>query len=141
METLHGQIFALYLFDVAEAINLQAAAADIGGSVRAKFAAKPATPAYVQYQQPPLVFEGAAVDIPTLDGFRVGFKLFDYGVISLRLTREFDGTWSELAGISNDMVENEALERQAEQACRSVALRLQDAMTEPRRPRSPRTTS
>ncbi len=132
METLHGQIFALYLFDVAEAINLQTAAADIGGAVRAKFAAKPATPAYVQYQQPPLVFEGAAVDVPALDGFRVGFKLFDYGVISLRLTRDFDGTWPELANLSNTLVENEALERHAEQACRSVALRLQNAMTAPR---------
>ena len=89
MENLHGQIVALYLFDVAEATDLQAAASAIGGSVRAKFAPKPATPAYVQYQQPPLWFDGAAVDIPSIDGFRVGFKVFDYGIISLRLTREF----------------------------------------------------
>ncbi|RPI48277.1 MAG: hypothetical protein EHM55_25835 [Acidobacteria bacterium] len=132
METLHGQIFALYLFDVAEATDLQLAAADIGGSVRSKFTAKPATPAYVKYQQPPLIFEGAAVDVATVDGFRVAFKLFDYGVISLRLTRDFDGTWPELAAISNDLVENEALERQAEQACRTVALRLRKALTKPR---------
>ncbi len=132
METLQGQIFALYLFDVAEAADLRAAATHIGGSVRSKFAAKPATPAYVQYQQPPIVFEGSAVDVPVLDGFRAGFKLFDYGVISLRLTRDFQGTWPELAAISNDLIENEALERQAEQACRAVALRLQNAMTRPR---------
>ncbi len=87
MESLHGQIFALYLFDVAEAADLQAAASVIGGSVRSKFAPKQATPAYVQYQQPPLWFEGAAVDFPSIDGFRVGFKLFDYGIISLRLTQ------------------------------------------------------
>ena len=133
METLHGQIFALYLFDIAEAANLQDAAAHIGGSLRARFAAKPATPAYVQYQQPPLVFDGAAVDIPVLDGFRVGFKLFDYGIVSLRLTRDFEGTWPELAGVSHELIENEALERQAEQACRSVATRLQQALTRPRR--------
>jgi hypothetical protein len=132
MESLHGQIFALYLFDVAEAADLQTAASTIGGSVRSKFAPKPATPAYVQYQQPPLWFEGAAVDFPSIDGFRVGFKLFDYGVISLRLTREFHGSWPELAQISNNLVENEALERQAEQACRTVADRLKSALSEPR---------
>jgi hypothetical protein len=132
MEILHGQIFALYLFDVAEATHLQTAAAAIGGSVRARFAPKPAAPAYVQYQQPPLLFDGTAVDIPAIDGFRVAFKLFDYGVVSLRLTRDFQGTWTELAGVAHELVENEALERRAEQACRSVAARLKAAMRGPR---------
>jgi hypothetical protein len=132
VENLRGQIFALYLFDVAEAANLQSAAATIGGGVRAKLAPKPATPAYVQYLQPPLLFDGTAVDIPTIDGFHVGFKLFDYGVISMRLTRDFQGAWPALVAIANDLIENEALERQAEQVCRSVAARLQDAMKEPR---------
>ena len=105
--------------------TFSAAASAIGGSVRAKFAPKPATPAYVRYQQPPLWFDGAGVDIPPIDGFRVGFKVFDYGIISLRLTREFHGTWPDLADASDQLVENEALERQAEQACRSVADRLE----------------
>jgi hypothetical protein len=132
VETLRGQVLALYLFDVAEATNLQAAAAEIGGGVRAKFAPKRATPAYVQYQEPPLLFDGTTVDLPSIDGFRVGFKLFDYGVISLRLTRDFEGTWSDLAAVAHTLIENDALERQAEQACRAVALRLKSAMKEPR---------
>jgi hypothetical protein len=132
MEQLHGQIFALYLFDVAEATDLRAAAAEIGGSVRARFAPKPATPAYVQYQEPPLWFEGGAVDAPAIDGFRTGFKIFDYGIISLRLTRDFEGSWPQLAEASHQLIENEALERQAEQACRAVADRLKPAMREPR---------
>ena len=119
--------------------TLEAAAASIGGSVRAKFAPKPATPPYVQYQQPPLWFEGAAVDHPSIDGFRVGFKLFDYGVISLRLTREFSGTWKDLTDLSSDLVENEGLERLAEQACRAIADRLQPAMIHPGRPSFPKT--
>jgi hypothetical protein len=132
METLHGQIVAFYLFDVAEGADLQRAASAISVSARARLAPKPATPAYVQYQQPPLWFEGAAVDIPSIDGFRAGFKLFDYGVISLRLTRDFHGTWPELADTSHEVIENEILERHAEQACRAIAGRLKDAMIEPR---------
>jgi hypothetical protein len=132
MEQLHGQIVAFYLFDVAEAIDLPAAAAAIGSSARATFAPKPATPAYVRYQQPPLLFDAAAVGAPSIDGFQVSFKVFDYGVISLRLTRAFDGTWRDLADASDRLVENEALERQAEQACRSVAGRLTQVLTDPR---------
>jgi hypothetical protein len=132
MEQLRGEIFALYLFDVAEGADLRAAAAAVGSGVRARLAPKPATPAYVQYQQPPLWFEGAAVDFPLIDGFRAGFKLFDYGVISLRLTREFSGNWRQLADVSSELIENDALERKAEQACRTLAERLRSALTEPR---------
>lgn len=82
MEGLHGQIVALYLFDVAEATDLRAAASAISSSVRAQFTPKPAAP--------------------------------------------------ELADASDHLVENEALERQAEQACRRVAERLKHAMTDPR---------
>jgi hypothetical protein len=133
VEALHGEIVALYLFDVAEAIDLQAATIAISSSVRATFAPKPATPAYIKYQQPPLLFDGAGVSIPSIDGFRAGFKVFDYGVISLRLTRDFHGTWADLADVSDQLVENEALERQAENACRTVADRLKHVMTDPRR--------
>ena len=97
MEMLHGQIFALYLFDVAEAIDLQAAAIGHRQQRRAKFAPKPATPPTSNISSRRCWFDGAAVDVPSIDGFRVGFKLFDYGIISLRLTREFHGTWPELA--------------------------------------------
>jgi hypothetical protein len=132
MEILHGHIFALYLFDVAEAADLQAAASAIRGGVRSQFAPKPATPAYVRYQQAPLWFEGAAIDRPTMEGFRVGVKLFDYGIISLRLTRDFTGTWEDLAAASNELVGNEALEQEAEALCHAFAKRLASALTEPR---------
>jgi hypothetical protein len=132
MEILRGQVVGLYLFDIAEAIDLQRAAAVVSTSVRGKFSSKPSTPPYVQYQQPPLLFEGGAVDIPSIGGFRVGFKVFDYGIISLRLTREFEGTWAALADTAEELVENEALERQAERACRGVAERLAQAITAPR---------
>ena len=133
MEQLHGQIVGIYLFDIAEATDLQIAASAITSSVRAKFTPKPATPAYVKYQVPPLLFDGDRVGIPTIDGFRVSFTVFDYGVISLRMTREFHGSWPELADASDQLVENEALERQAEQACRQVAEQLTHAMTDPRK--------
>ena len=133
METIRsGQIFALYLFDVAEATDLTAAARLVAGTARARLEPKAATPAYFQYQQPPLTFEGSAVGVATLDDFRVAFRIFDYGVVSLRLSRPFSGTWADLSGVAQTLVENEALERQSEQACRAVLQRLAPALKKPR---------
>ena len=45
-----AQIYAFYLFDVAETVNLSAIPALIGGpTVAARLAPKSPTPAYVQY--------------------------------------------------------------------------------------------
>jgi hypothetical protein len=127
-----GQIFALYLFDIAEAADLQAAANLVGGSTRARLEPKAAAPAYFQYQQPPLTFDGTAVDVPAVGDFRASFRIFDYGVVSLRLSKPFSGTWSDLSRVAQTLVENEALERQSEQVCRSVAAKLAAAMKKPR---------
>jgi hypothetical protein len=127
-----GQIFALYLFDVADGIDLVAAASIVSGSTRARLEPKAPTPAYLQYQQPPLLFEGPAVEQAALEGFQVAFRVFDYGVISLRLSQPFDGTWADLSKTAQTLVENEALERQAELACRALAERLGRAVVKPR---------
>jgi hypothetical protein len=124
-----GQIVAFYLFDVAETINLQRIPALVGGPVvAAKLAPKPATPAYVQYENPPLSFDGAAIDIPELDGFQVRFRAYDYGVISVALSRGFAGEWAELLGVGQSLIENAELEQRAEDVCRRFANRIKAAM-------------
>ena len=60
-----AQLVAFYLFDVAETIDLASIPALVAGpSSRARLTPKPATPAYVQYDTPPLSFDGEAVDAP-----------------------------------------------------------------------------
>ena len=50
-----GRIDAFYLFDVAESADLPAIPRLISGeAVSARLLPKPATPAYVQYEKPPL---------------------------------------------------------------------------------------
>ncbi|MCM3878594.1 MAG: hypothetical protein ND807_00660, partial [Vicinamibacterales bacterium] len=127
-----GQIFALYLFDVAEAADLTAAEGLVGGTTRARLEPKAPTPAYFQYQQPPLTFDGGAVDIAAIDDFKVTFRIFDYGVVSLRLSKPFSGTWADLSRVAQTLVENEALERKSEHACRAVSQRLAPALKKPR---------
>jgi uncharacterized protein YifE (UPF0438 family) len=123
-------ITAFYLFDVADEIDLPRLQQEIGGgAAAARFAQKSGTPTYLQYAIPPLIVDGDAVGIAEIQGFRARLKFFDYGVVSLALTRPFAGDWSELIALSQRYIDNEALEQQAEGACRSVVARVAAAMT------------
>lgn len=128
-----AHIAAFYLFDVAESADLSAVPTLVGGpAVPARLAPKPATPAYVQYEKAPLSFDGEAVGCSAIDEFRVRFRVFDYGVLSVGLTRSFEGTWKELLALSQTLLENPDLESRAEQLCRTVLRRLRPAFTSPR---------
>src|SRR5262245_41120538 len=95
-EIRSGQIILLYLFDVAETVNLQAIPPLIAApATAAKLAPKPATPAYVQYDKPPLLFDGEAIGVSEVDGFRPRFRVYDYGVISVALSRSIGGSWAD----------------------------------------------
>ena len=126
MENLHGQIFALYLFDVAEAADLQTAASAIGGSVRATVRTETRDPCVrSDISSRRSGSKAAAVDRP-VDG-RIPRRLQ-----AVRLRHHLaaaDARVHTARGPSSptsrvELVENEALEQQAEQACRGVAERL-----------------
>ena len=87
MREVGGHVTAFFLHEAAEAIDLSAVTSLIGGTSRVRLTPKTTTPSYVQYEQPPLTIEGAAIGLPDALGFAVRFKLFDYGVISVALTR------------------------------------------------------
>jgi hypothetical protein len=123
-----AHLYAFYLFDIAETIELGAIPALIPGpAVAARLAPKPATPAYVQYEKPPLSFDGEAVGVPEIDSFRVRVRVYDYGVISVRLSQGFAGSWSELVALGQTLVESAELEQQAERLAHTVAGRLKPA--------------
>jgi hypothetical protein len=124
-----GQIVAFYLFDVAETIDLPAISSLVGGlTTAARLAPKPATPAYVQYDKPPVSFDGGAIGIGELDGFQVRLRAYDYGVVSIALSRAFCGDWSQLVAVGQDLIENAELEQRAEAAARTLVDRLRPAL-------------
>lgn len=130
-----AQFVAFYLFDVAGTIDLQAIPSLIGGpAVPARLAPKPATPAYVQYEKPPLSFDGDLVGVPGVDGFKARVRAYDYGVISLALSRSFTGSWSEFVAAGQGLIENVDLEQRAERLCALVATRLRPALVDYRTP-------
>ena len=122
-------VTALYLFDVADAIDLAALRERLGrGAEVSRFVSKPASPAYVQYHEPPIVVDGDAIDAPRIDGFRLRFKFFDYGIVSVALSRPFEGWWTELVALGQELMENDDLERTVEQVCATLVERYRGAI-------------
>jgi len=131
VDILAGRIDAFYLFDVAESADLQKIPALISGeTVPARLAPKPATPAYVQYDKPPLSFDGDAIGIGEYEGFKSRIRVYDYGVVSVALQRPFEGSWSELSVLGQLLIESPELEQHAERVCRAVIDRLGKALKE-----------
>jgi hypothetical protein len=127
-----GSITAFYLFDVSETIDLSRIREQIGGdAAAARLVPRAGTPSYFTYTVPPVVVDGEALGITDIDGFGARVKFFDYGVVSLALTRPFAGSWDELIALSQVYIENDRLEQQAERACRQVVERCQAAMLRP----------
>jgi hypothetical protein len=130
--TVSGHVTAFFLYDAAEAIDLSKVATLIGGTSRALLTPKTTTPPYVQYEHPPLTVEGAAVGLAQALAFNVRFKLFDYGVVSVALTRPLPGTWTELVDCALSLQDDPRLGTTCESLCRDLVARLRPAMTSPR---------
>jgi hypothetical protein len=129
---LASQVTAFFLYDVAEVIDLSRVATLVGGATRVRLTPKTAAPSYVQYQQPPVTLEGAAIGLPEALGFSVRFKLFDYGVISVALTRPLPHTWEEVVECGLALQDDPRLAATCESLCRDLIGRLHPALTSPR---------
>ena len=128
-----GSVHAFYLYDVAQGIDLSALQSLLGpAATAASVQDKLPGPSKVKYLQAPTIVDGAALGIPDVDGFSLRLKFYDYGVISLRLSRPFSGTWSDLVKVGQDLIEHEALELHAEDASRRIQERVRTALVEPR---------
>jgi len=123
-----GQIVLFYLFDVSDTIDLQVISRTIGGTTAAKLLPKQATPPYIQYEKPPLSFEGDVVGLAEVDGFKPRVRLYDYGVVSIALSRPFCGSWSGLVGLGQTLIESDEFEQRAEAMCQTIVERTRPAL-------------
>src|SRR5262245_34308473 len=129
---LSGHVTAFFMYDAADAIDLHAVATLIGPTARERLTPKTTTPSYVQYHQPPVTIEGQALGLPDVLGFSVRFKLFDYGVISIALTRSLPGTWADVVDAGLAWHDDTRLGAACEALCRDLITRLRPAMTSAR---------
>jgi hypothetical protein len=120
-----ASVTAYYLFEVAENIRLDALQQALGPAAsRATLYDKAPGAPRMRYIQPPVVVDGETLGEPALGEFRVRVKFYDYGVISLALARPASCGWTELVAFSQELVENDALQAQAEAAFRRILPRV-----------------
>jgi hypothetical protein len=132
MVIAEGSITALYLFDVAEEADLAALPRVLQAEASpARLAPKPFTPAYVQYQNPPIVLDGEALQLPGLSPLRARVKIFDYGVISFALSQPVSGGWDDLAAVGQHLG---TLEAQAQRWCDQLRKQLGSCLVKSREP-------
>lgn len=129
---LSGHVTAFFLFDIGDAINLQGVRDAIDQSVPALISTRPSTPTYLQYSQPPLAVDGGVIGEPDCDGFKVRLKVFDYGIVSVALTRPLPQTWDALLPAGLAWQEDLTLPERAERICRLFLSRVGGAILRPR---------
>jgi hypothetical protein len=131
--SVSGRVTAFFLFDVAEAADLSAVRTLLGTAGQStRFAARAPVPAYTDYAQPPVQVDAEALAGPPLDGWSGRVRVYDYGVVSLALSRPFEGTWADLLALSQAVMSGGPLDATAEAYCRAAATRLRPALQEPR---------
>ena len=91
---LSGTATAFFLYDVGDAIDLARVRTLIDTTAPAQLTKVSAS--QIQYQQPPVIIDGATLGTVEADGFRCRMKAFDYGVVSVALTRELPDSWPAL---------------------------------------------
>lgn len=122
-----GSFRALLLFDVSERIELRDVRELLGG-VRAEKQPefRGATPDYVGFASPPLVYEPAVTtSAPCV------VKLYDYGVVSVALEFPFDCGWEELAALAHRWIGSAELEQEGQRVAREHLARVKSALENP----------
>jgi hypothetical protein len=127
-----GHVTAFFLFDVGDAIDLPRVRAQFDATATMRLATRPPAPTYRQYQQPPLVLDGAVIGIPEVEGCRARVKAFDYAVLSIALTKQLPESWDEALAAGLEWHDNTRLAEAAERMCREVLSRIHDAVQKPR---------
>ncbi len=118
MEKLEGVFWFLFSFDVCDEIHLD----KIAGSPRRTDLGHP-TPDYVRFERPPIVKPLEPFTLPGGDHLQGEVKVYDYGVISVKLELPFQLSWPELVARSSRLLE---ASEPKEYATRTVRAQLEE---------------
>lgn len=131
-----GRIYLYHLFTIADLVDLARLRAELGAdSTVSRFTSRRPSPQYIQFRNPPVTFSlGKRTLHPVPDRAieaRVGAKVFDFGVLSLRWEIPFPATWSELVAEAGHYIDNAALEFMSRQLLEELRPRLRPALKNP----------
>jgi hypothetical protein len=119
MAALRGTFRILILYDISEEIRLD----DVRKLIRAEPAGRePAftrpAPEYVRFERPPVIEPLPPTTLETGETLRRRVKYFDYGIVSIDLTFEFEVDWPGLVQLSSRWVSSPEVERRMSELMR-----------------------
>jgi hypothetical protein len=121
---------AFFVYDVADTIDLRLLRTVGGeGVARAPLQLRPeASSEFIQYPVVPLI-----VRLPNLTDYGASMraKIFDYGVVSIRISVPFEGPWDDYAALARRLRRDPRLEARARAALEDVLTEIAPALDEP----------
>ena len=129
---LHGSFRILFLYDVAEAIDLaklRQLLGPRGGTVKEKLPRR--TPEYVRFEEPPVVEPSECVTLQTGEKVNCAIKYYAFAAVVVQLDVPFDCEWKDLLCHVSRWVDPVDIEPQARQVLRSHLEKVQAAVVRP----------
>jgi len=126
----HGAVRAFFVYDVADTIDLRRLRT-VGGEGVARaplHLRREASSEFIQYPVVPLMVR--LPDLPDY-GAAVRAKIYDFGVVSIRISVPFRGTWDDYAALSRRLRRDAKLEGRARNALEDVLSEIGPALDEP----------
>jgi hypothetical protein len=127
---LRGSARALILYDVCEAIDLEALRAMFGAR-RTGPSFKHAAPEYVRFQRPPVVEPLEHICFDSGEQFDAQIKYYDYGVVSIIFEQPFSGEWEDLVQRASRWIVSGEFERRASHIARQKLDKAGAALAKP----------
>ena len=125
-----GAFRAFFVYDVADTIDLRRLRTVGGeGVARAPLQLRPeASSEFIQYPISPLIVR--LPDLPDY-GAQARAKIFDFGVVSIRISIPFAGPWNDYAALARRLRRDPRLEARARAALEDVLTEIGPALDEP----------
>lgn len=132
MASCAGAFQALFLYDIAEEIDLAAVRKALSSAppVRSPGFKLP-VPEYVRFERPPAEQNCGSITLATGETAEARLRYFDYGVVSLQMSIQFQGEWEDVIALSNRWIEAAVVEQQAVRIVREHVDQLHAAIRKP----------
>lgn len=131
LDTVSGRFRLLFLFDVADAIDLVAVNTILDASNPRQGRMAALAPSCIHLERAPVVEHLAPVGTEEGRLWDVHAKYYECGVVSLELESPFELTWSGLPTLSARWISNAGLDRLAAELMRRCLNRVQRALRQP----------
>jgi hypothetical protein len=128
---LSGFVLVLIQFDVCEELRLDQLQQTVTARTVPQPRLKPAAPAYVRYQRPPVAEPLDALILESGERLEGEVKYYDYGVVSVIYQLPFTGNWDSLVQLSSRWVWDIDFASRVEPIVRQRLARSASAMVKP----------